>query len=86
MFALGELDIWSPCDHSIYFSLCSKFDMLPSATRVDSAFFLLAPQGIYRAAAGGISSGASAAHIDVESSCQKHHGFNVGGEDKRYIL
>ena len=37
MFAVGELDICSPCEQSIYFSLRSKFDMLPSATSVASA-------------------------------------------------
>ena len=36
-YVATQLDIWSRCDHSIYFSLRSKFDMLPSATRVDCA-------------------------------------------------
>ena len=57
------------------------FDMLPMATRVDYAFFLLAPQGISSALApyrvADISSDASAAHIDVESLCETHDGLDV---------
>ena len=44
------------------------------------------PAGIYRAAAGGISSDASAAHIDVESSCETHDGLDMGHKTKRYIF
>ena len=38
VFAALKLDICSRCEQSIYFSLRSKFDMLPSATSVDCAF------------------------------------------------
>ena len=55
--------------------------------RVSIAPFLLAPQGIssvlapYRVA--DISSDASAAHIDVESSCETHDRLDVGQDYKR---
>ena len=95
-YVATQLDICSRCDHSIYFSLRSKFDMLPSATSAAmrltrfspisfcrKAKHIESPQGIYRAAAGGISSDASAAHIDFESSCETHDTINMGHKSKR---
>jgi hypothetical protein len=41
MFVTDELDMFSLCSNSIYFSLCAKFDMLPAATRVDCTAFKL---------------------------------------------
>ena len=51
---------------------------LPIGQRISSA---LAP---YRVA--DISSDASAAHIDVESSCEAHDRLDMGQEYKRYIF
>jgi hypothetical protein len=69
--------------------------MLPTATKVAmrltrfspisfcrQAKHIESPQGIYRAAAGGISSDASAAHIDVESSCETHDRLDAGQDTK----
>ena len=92
-YVATQLDIWSRCDHSIYFSLCSKFDMLPLATSVDCAAvvtYLALPVGQrissalapYRVA--DISSDASAAHIDVEPTCETHDGLDMGQDSKRY--
>ena len=50
-YVATQLDICSLGEQSIYFSLRSKFDMLPVATSIDSAFFLHAPQGISSALA-----------------------------------
>jgi len=81
-----QLDICSHCEQSIYFSLRSKFDMLPTATSVDCAAvvtYLALPVGQrissalapYRVA--DISSDASAAHIDVEPTCETHDGLDM---------
>ena len=67
--------------------------MLPVATSVDCAAvvtYLALPVGQrissalapYRVA--DISSGASAAHIDVEPTCETHDGLDMGQEYKRY--
>ena len=71
VFATLKLDICSFHSHSI----CCLWQ------RVSIAPFLLAPQGISSALApyrvADISSDASAAHIDVEPTCETHDGLDV---------
>ena len=68
------------CTQTRYVLALRAIDMLPSATSAAmrltrfspisfcrKAKHIESPQGIYRAAAGGISNDASAAHIDVET-------------------
>ena len=70
-----------------YMLISFAFGMLPLATSVDCAFFLHALQGISSASApyrvADISSDASAAHIDVESSCQRHDRFDMAGSGEQ---
>ena len=71
-----------------YMLISFAFDMLPLATSVDCAFSLIAPQGISSALAlyrvADISSDASAAHIDVEPTCETNDGLDMGQDSKRY--
>ena len=99
MFAYGELDIFLAMLEIRYMLISFAFDMLPTATSAAmrltrfspisfcrKAKHIESPQGIYRAAAGGISSDASAAHIDVEPTCETNDGLDVGHKTKRYIF
>ena len=74
MFACGELDICSLCEQSIY-ARVARIRYVAFGNECRLRLFLLAPQGI--SSAKRISSDASAAHIDVESSCETHDGLDM---------
>ena len=74
--------------NSIYFSLCSKFDMLPTATSVDCAAvvtYLALPVGQRISSASApyrvadISSDASAAHIDMGGDSKRSQNLSKTG-------